>query len=267
MSDVLVTGASGALGGSVVLRLLSERRSVRVLSHRASPTAPQGVHVYKGDLATGAGLQEAVTGVDGIIHCASNARDNERFAADITGTRTLLEAVKAANSAEKLPRIVYISFVGVDKIDAPYYKAKLQCEQLIEESGLPYSILRATEFHGLVVDLIKKLGIGTQREVRIPEGLRFQSVDHNEVAARLCKLLREGTEGHVPDMGGPEILTFEQMIQTYLRVLGKQAMVRPEPLPGIPYTAYSSGLNLTPDHRDGRVNWQSYLWSLRDVAR
>src|SRR4029450_14043188 len=92
-------------------------------------------------METGAGLGEAVVGVDLVMHAATGG--GTRGKADARGTRNLLAACREAGTAH----FFYISIVGIEKIPLGYYKAKLECERLIEESGVPWSDLRATAFH------------------------------------------------------------------------------------------------------------------------
>src|SRR5262245_58912794 len=126
----LVTGGTGTLGRAVVARL----DSPRVLSRRPGPDR------MVGDLATGAGLAAALSEVDTVIHCATSAGKN-----DVTHAQRLIEAATASR-----PHIVYVSIVGIDEIPLGYYRTKLAVERLLAESGLPYTVLRATQFHDLI---------------------------------------------------------------------------------------------------------------------
>src|SRR5690606_37396779 len=120
---VLVTGGTGAIGRPLVSELRARGAEVRVLSRR--PPQQAGVTAdgfVQGDLDTGAGLTAAVAGVDVIVHCAS-ATDYRRPERDVEQTRKLLAAVGDAR-----PHLLYISIVGVDKIQFGYYRAKLATE-------------------------------------------------------------------------------------------------------------------------------------------
>jgi uncharacterized protein YbjT (DUF2867 family) len=96
---------------------------------------------------------------------------------------------------------VYVSIVGVDRIPYGYYRAKLATETVVEESGLPWTILRATQFH----DLIRRIAgvLAKSPVVPVPAGVRFQPVDVHEVAARVVELATGTPAGRVDDMGGP----------------------------------------------------------------
>ncbi|HEY6411311.1 MAG TPA: NAD(P)H-binding protein [Ktedonobacteraceae bacterium] len=262
MARVLVTGGTGRLGREVVACLLAREHSARVLSHRAHAVVPRGVELFQGDMATGAGLREAVAGVDAIIHCASSPQSAQE--SDVEGPRLLLQAASASGS----PHIVHISIVGVDQSDYPYYKAKLEAERLIEDEGLPWTILRTTQFHDFVLWLILSFGADTLAEVPVARGMRFQSIDVREVADRLVALMEQREQGEqkgvgrVPDMGGPEVRTIEEMAEAYSGVRGRKVTIRAEQMPGELYDVFRSGINLCPDHAEGKISWEVFLRQL-----
>lgn len=132
-----------------------------------------------GELVSGRGLAAAVADVAVIIHCASNPL---RPRVDSNGTRNLVEAARAAG----IWHLVDISIVGVDRVPYRYYQAKLQAERLIQASGLPWTILRATQFHQLV--LLVARGLARLPLVPVPAATSFQPIDAAEVADRLTAL-------------------------------------------------------------------------------
>lgn len=252
VTSVLVTGGAGKLGGEVVARLLARGHRVRILTHSGAASPVAGAEVAAGDLVTGDGLGTALDGMQVVIHAASNSQQPQEV--DVAGTRHLLEAARASGLS---PHIVYVSIVGVDRSDYPYYVAKYAAESLTRESGLPWSILRATQFHSFVASALRSLGIDTLPEVVTPEGVRFQSVEIGEVADRLVALAEGAPTGQVEDMGGPEILTLEAMAAIYLRARGRQASVRVEPMSR--FLTFRSGINLTPEHATGALTWEEYV--------
>ena len=128
MSITLVTGGTHGLGVPTVELLRAAGHDVRVLSRSA------GAGRYQGDLATGAGLDAALGGVDTVVHLATSRRR------DIGHTRHVLDAAKRAGIAH----LVFISIVGVDRIPYGYYRDKVASEQAIAGAGIPFTILRAT---------------------------------------------------------------------------------------------------------------------------
>lgn len=251
MATVLVTGATGTLGRAVVMQLAATRHHTRMLSHQAVPSFGDGVAVISGDLVSGSGLDEAVAGVDAIIHCASAPRDAQRV--DVEGTRALLQAARANGT----PHFVYPSIVGVDHSAYAYYQAKYATEGIIAQGPLPWTVVRITQFHDLVLGIIRACGADTLPEVPVVAGLRFQSIDVDEVAAHLVQRIDQGPAGHTPDMGGPQVLRIEEMTAAYLRIRGRHVAVRSEA--GDSYMAFKSGINLVPEHAVGTITWEAFL--------
>jgi uncharacterized protein YbjT (DUF2867 family) len=179
--SILVTGGNGTLGRAVVARLLAGGHEVRVLSRRPrSASAPAQVGWGTGDLVSGEGLADAVTGVGVVVHCASDPRRPRRV--DVHGTANLLRAARAAGT----PHLVDISIVGVDRVPYRYYRAKLQAERMTQTSGLGWTILRATQFHQLV--LLVAQGLARLPVIPVPAATSFQPIDAAEVADRLAGL-------------------------------------------------------------------------------
>jgi uncharacterized protein YbjT (DUF2867 family) len=206
-----------------------------------------------GDLVAGTELEAATSGVDAVIHCASDFADPERT--DVAGTRLLLGAARSGGT----PHVLYISIVGVDRTAFPYYHAKRTAELLVEHAELPWTILRTTQFHGLVAHLLQSWGADALPEIPVPTGLRFQSIDVGEVADRLVALFERGPSGHVPDLGGPQILSIEEMAQSYLRHRCRQATIHAVEPASEMLTMMRTGIILTPEHAEGKVTWEQYL--------
>jgi uncharacterized protein YbjT (DUF2867 family) len=142
---ILVTGASGTLGRAVVGRLLDAGHQVRALSRQPRPPGrSSGARWVTGELVSGEGLAGAAAGVAAVLHCASDPRRPRRV--DLGGTANLVRAAPGAGT----PHLVYVPIVGVDRVPYRYYQAKLAAEGPIQASGLPWTILRATQFHQLV---------------------------------------------------------------------------------------------------------------------
>jgi len=242
---VLVTGGTGTLGRAVVARPTETGHAVRIASRRPGPSTAETQWATV-DYRSGAGLTEAVTDVAAIIHCASELRHNNV-------DRRLIDAARTAGR----PPLVYISIVGVDRIPFGYYRIKLAAERLVEESGLPFSILRSTQFHDFVPRVwgsLAKLPV-----VPVPSGVRIQPVDARDVAARLVELTLGEPGGRVADLGGPEILPLDHAVRAFLEVSGRRRAVLPLAMPGQTVHAVRAGSNLAPDHADGRITYAEYL--------
>lgn len=250
MSTILVTGGTGTLGRAVVDQLGQAGHGVRVLSRRPPADPDSEVEWVTGDLRSGAGLDGAVRDVATILHCATDGR---RPGNDLLGTRLLLEAVRAAGR----PPLVYVSIVGVDRIPLPYYRVKLEVEQLVAASGLPWTILRATQFHNLVATVLRV--VARPPVMVVPGDMSVQPVDVRDVAARLIELAPVPAAGRVPDFGGPQVQTFPELAQAYLRATGQRRRVLPVRLPGAIARAFRRGEHLAPDHADGRRTFEEFL--------
>jgi uncharacterized protein YbjT (DUF2867 family) len=248
---ILVTGATGTLGRVVVERLVAAGHEVRGLTRRATPPdQPAGVRWHTGDLATGAGLAGATDGVAAIVHCASDPR---HWRTDAPGTRRLIDAATATGA----PHLVYVSIVGIDRVPYGYYRAKLDTERVVEAAGLPWTILRATQFHDLVIMVARALA--KSPVVPVPAGVSDQPVDVREVAARLVDLATGPAAGRVADMGGPEVRTVKDLFRSYLRATGRRRLLLPVVLPGKAFRAFRAGGHLAPEHADGKVTFDAYL--------
>jgi uncharacterized protein YbjT (DUF2867 family) len=262
MSTVLVTGATGTLGTLLVRRLQAAGYDVHALSRDASvPTGSatgmetSGAGTYRrvaGDLTEPGTLEVAVEGVDVVVHCASDPRNAEEV--DVRGSGHLLESLSRHNRDAHL---LYVSIVGVDRIPWSFYRAKWRTEQLVEESVVPWTIQRATQFHAFLAGLLGQLAKSPL--LPLPGKVRFQPVDPDEVAGRIVELVRNGSAGRVPDFGGPEIHDARDLARSWLRATGRRRAVVPVPLPGDLGAAFRDGANLCPEHTDGQVTWQSYL--------
>ncbi|MEU6455947.1 NAD(P)H-binding protein [Streptomyces sp. NPDC047065] len=241
MTDILVTGGTGTLGRLVTERLRTDGHEVRVLSRHSPP--------YAVDLReNGGGLDAALGGVETVVHCATSPRGGDERAAS-----NLLAAARRAGVAH----LVYISIVGVDRVPYGYYRSKLAVERMVEESGLGWTVLRATQFHDLVVQVLQALAKAPV--LPLPAGIRDQPVEVAEVADRLAALAAGAPAGRVADMGGPEVRTFESLARAYLRATGRRRAVVKVPLAGKTYRAFRAGGHLAPGRAVGTGTFEEYL--------
>ncbi|MFC0431677.1 SDR family oxidoreductase [Kutzneria buriramensis] len=237
---IVVTGGTGRLGQVVVERLHGRGVEVQSISRRNTTVSV--------DLRKGLNIDQAVEGASAIVHCATtNGRG------DIVATRNLMEAARRAGG----PHLVYISIVGIEQVPMPYYRAKLAVEREIVESGLPWTILRTTQFHDLVAQI---LGLAARLPVMpLPAGFRFQPIDTADVAERLAGLALHAPAGRVEDMGGPQVLDVRQLAGTYLMLTGKRRPLLSVPVPGGIARAYREGRHLAPDHAVGGRTFEEFL--------
>jgi uncharacterized protein YbjT (DUF2867 family) len=250
MTTTLVTGGTGTLGRVLVPRLSALGHDVRVLSRRPkpSPSGPAGAHGWvTGDLRSGEGVDAAVAGADVIAHCATSQRGEQAAAANLI----------AAASRATGPHLVYISIVGVDRVSMSYYKHKLATENLISGSGLPWTILRATQFHDLILTFCQTLA--KLPVMPVAAGVSFQPVDVREVAARLAELATGPPARRVPDVAGPQVRPMTDLARSYLKASGRHRPLLPVRLPGATFAGLRRGGLLAPGRAVGRVTFEEFL--------
>jgi uncharacterized protein YbjT (DUF2867 family) len=254
-APILVTGGTGNLGRLVVSRLRATGAPVRVLSRQdRKPT--EGVAYVVGQLDTGAGIDDALSEVDTVVHCAGSMKGDEDRAA------TLVRAAARAG----VRHVVNVSVVGADRIPVVsradrgmfgYFAHKLAAEDVIAGSGVPWTTLRATQFHDFVLTAV-------QAAAKLPvlpvfAGFRFQPVDARDVADRLVELALGAPAGLAPDIAGPRVYPMADLARDYLRATGKHRLILPVHVPGRAARAYRAGGNLSPDRAVGTRPWESFL--------
>ncbi|WP_158235856.1 SDR family oxidoreductase [Deinococcus sp. UR1] len=215
MKTILVTGGSGVLGRAL-LPALEGRADVRVLSRHADSRPA----FRPGDLQTGAGLAEALRGVDTVIHAASQP---SRPQADIEMTGVLLAAAREAG----VRHVVYVSIVGCDRVQAfPYYRAKTHSEALVAAGGVPFTVVRATQFHEFVAFMLSRL-------TRVPllplPGLPLQPVDVHAAAAQIAQVALDAPQGRAADLVGPQVLALPELARSWADATGARTRVLPVP--------------------------------------
>jgi uncharacterized protein YbjT (DUF2867 family) len=252
MTRVLVTGGNGLLGREVVRQLGERGYVVRVMSRRAAPETSGAAEWAQGDVVTGAGLPEAVAGADVIIHAASAGGKNLREV-EVGGTGRLLALARAARVAH----FVFVSIVGVEQIPYPLYRYKVEAENLVRAADVPWSILRATQFHNLIEWRFLEPA-GRRPLFLMPTDFKFQPIDPSEVAARLVEAVASGPGGRLPDIGGPEVLTLGRMAQIWMDARGARRPIIHLPLPGRLAAAFRHGRNTCPSARYGRITWAEW---------
>ena len=254
MKQILVTGGTGTLGKTVVQRLLNLGFQPTILSTRKNPDVPTGTRLLTADLTKRESLEDVIKGVDIIIHCASNPKNSEEV--DVKGTRNLLEALHKTS----FTHLIYLSIVGIDKSTYPYYVNKLRVEKMIQESKIPWSILRVTQFHDFVLNrIINSSENKPNATFKIPKGLKFQPIDVEDVTKNIIQLVISGPANSTSILGGPEILSIEEMTHIYLRETGKADTIEEVFVENDFYNIFRSGINLRPEYSVGVIKWRKFL--------
>ncbi|HEX3737485.1 MAG TPA: NAD(P)H-binding protein [Solirubrobacterales bacterium] len=211
---VAVVGGTGRLGAPVVGALLERGATVRVLS-RTAAAVPAGAEHRRVDLTSGEGLATALAGATVVVDTANSTRGAEQTL--VAGTRRLLEAGAAAGVGHHLA----ISIVGIDLVPMKYYRVKLAQEEAIESGPLPFSILRASQFHQL---LDGALATAARFGVRPTGAAKLQPIDPAVVAARLADAALAAPAGRLPEIAGPQVQTLSELSRIWATARGRHRL-------------------------------------------
>ncbi|QOI95953.1 MAG: NAD(P)H-binding protein [Flammeovirgaceae bacterium] len=252
--QILVTGGTGKLGTVLVAQLLKNNFRFEVLTSKKTESAPPSFSLVYGNLVNGEGLENALRGVELIIHCASNFFDHESI--DVAGTQKLIDNLDRAS----VNLLIYVSIVGVNKIPLPYYKSKRKAELIIQQSGFPYLILRFTQFHDFVLHLLD--GFEQQSTAlpyfEIPDKLQFQSISMDDATATILSTIKSTHKGII-ETGGPEILPLNKMAETYLLFKRNHKKLKTFEATDELHKAFTGGKNLTANKLTGGITWEMFL--------
>lgn len=237
---IAVAGGTGVVGAHVVREAEHAGHEVLSLS-RAT-----GV-----DLTSGTGLAERLRGVDAVIDCLSVETVKRTVAVDFftTTTRTLL----AAEDAADVPHHLVMSIVGIDRVAYGYFEGKVAQEHAVRESGRPFTILRATQFHEFAEQTMQRGRLGPV--VAVPRGVTMP-VAAREAAQSIVELAAQPPEGRTYELGGPDRRELVDMVRALGDGTGRRTRVLPLTLPGAAAKAMRTGA-LVPD-RPWRTGEQTY---------
>ena len=164
------------------------------------------------------------------------------------------------------PHLVYISVVGAERVPVVgrvdrtmfgYFESKRTTEDVVASSVLPWTTLRATQFHDLVLFVLETMA--KLPVVPVPTGVAFQPVEADEVAARLVELALGEPSGLVDDVAGPRVYSMKELVLGYLRATHRRRPLLPVRLPGSAARAIRAGANLAPEHAVGKKTWEEFL--------
>src|ERR1700722_16293943 len=203
---VAIAGGTGTLGSHVAAELRLRGHEVRVLS-RSAPDYPV-------DLLTGAGLGSALEGCDVVVDASNNAR-RKAAAVLVGGTRRLLDAEQAA----RVRHHVCVSIVGCDQLPVGYYAVKTGQEHLVERGPVPWTIVRATQFHEYVANVFG--AAARWRALPAPRAL-LQPVACAEVAGYVADVAEQPARRAGTTVAGPEVTELRTLARTWRSVTGRQ---------------------------------------------
>jgi uncharacterized protein YbjT (DUF2867 family) len=253
---ILVVGATGVVGGMITQGLLDQGKEVRILVRRDSPSSQlvqqglatsaeslidAGAQPVHGDLRDRASLDAAVEGVETMISTANSSMrggtDNPQ-SVDLEGNRNLIEAARDAG----VEHFIFISLLGADPNNpAPFVQAKAQSESALRESGMEYTILAPTAFMEVWPAMVVGMpALQGQPVTLVGEGRRRHSfISNRDVAAfAVAAVDHSAARNQYLAIGGPEPLSWRNVVATYESVLGRSIPVEfvaaGEPVPGLP---------------------------------
>ncbi|HEU4668535.1 MAG TPA: NAD(P)H-binding protein [Arthrobacter sp.] len=241
---IAVAGGTGTVGRHVVD--VAKERGHRVVSLSRA----EGV-----DLVNGRGLAQALAGIDTVIDVSGIQTTSTKQAVDFftNATQNLLAADKDAG----VQHHVALSIVGIDGATSGLYAGKLVQEDEVRHGGVPWTLLRSTQFHEFVPLTVK---IGTVGPLVAVPRMLTQPIAAREVAEALVDAAEAGPHGRITDLGGPRAEELADLVRTYLAKTGERKKVLEAVLPGRMGKAMRSGaLVPAPGAAVGRQTFQQWL--------
>lgn len=241
---IAVAGGTGTVGHYVVA-IARERGH-----HVGSISRAEGV-----DLISQRGLDQALQNVETVIDAAGIQTMSTKKAVDFftNATQNLLAAEKKAG----VQHHVALSIVGIDNANSGLYAGKLVQEDEVRHGGIPWTLLRSTQFHEFVPMSVKAASVGPL--VFVPT-MFTQPVAAKEVAAALVDAAEAGPKGRIPDLGGPRTERLKDLVSAYLARTGQKKRIVPLRLPGPMGKAMRKGALLpAPGSAVGRQTFLEWL--------
>jgi uncharacterized protein YbjT (DUF2867 family) len=213
---IIVIGGTGLIGSKTVAILRQRGHDVVA----ASPNS--GVNTI-----TGEGLKEAVAGAQVVIDLANSPSFEDKAVLEFfeASGRNLL----AAEAAVGVRHHVALSIVGIDRSDNGYFRAKIVQEKLIRMSGIPYTIVRSTQFLEFLRGIANSSADGNV--VRLPPVL-FQPIASDDVAAKVADVALTAPQNGIVEIAGPERALFNEIVARYLKAVGDRREVVRDPQAG-----------------------------------
>lgn len=211
---IVVIGGTGLIGSKTVAVLHRCGHEVVVVSRKC------GVDTF-----TGSGLKEAIAGAEVVIDLSNALSSDAQSLLEFfeTSGRNLLSVEAAAGVRHH----VVLSIVGIDRVpDQGYYRAKVAQEKLIEDSGIPYTIIRATQFLEFLSSIADAHTVGNV--VKLPPGL-LQPIAADDVAAFVAKVALAGPRNGITEIAGPERAQFGEIVARYLKSVDDPRSVVKDP--------------------------------------
>jgi uncharacterized protein YbjT (DUF2867 family) len=241
---IVVNGGTGLIGSKTVAIL-------RQRGHEVVAGSPKsGINSI-----TGEGLKEAMAGTQVVIDLANSPSFEDKAVLEFfeTSGRNLL----AAETEAGVRHHVALSIVAIDRTDNGYFRAKVAQEKLIKASGIPYSIIRSTQFLEFLGGIADSSADGNK--VRVPPVL-FQPIAADDVAAFVADVALAAPRNGIVEIAGPERAPFNEIIARYLKAVGDSRQVVSNPKARY-WGGPVEGLSLVPlgEARLGRIGFDEWF--------
>jgi uncharacterized protein YbjT (DUF2867 family) len=214
---IAVAGGTGTVGALLVRELSERGHEVRALSRRSTD--------YPVDLRTGDGLDRALEQCEVVVDAVNNASPFGAAETLVAGSERLLGAERTAGVGHH----VCISIVGCDRAPISYYKVKVQQERVCEHGPVPWTIVRATQFHELLAGVF---GAAARWRLLPIVGARLQPVAAAEVARAVADVAADPPLRRRYAVAGPEIVDARELARRWQAVTGRRALRVPVAIPG-----------------------------------
>ena len=214
---IAVVGGTGNIGGRTVAVLERGGHEVRVISRKA----PE----YPVDLTNGEGLDKALKGIEVVVDASNGPPSQKAHKVLVDGSHRLLEAEQKAGVGHH----VLVSIVGIENVNMIYYNVKLNQERVVEAGGVPWTIVRATQIHDLIANMV---GYTKRVLVRPAAKVMFQPVSADEVAEVVAKVATEPPKEGRVTVAGPEIRDVRELGRMWHQGTGRRSVEIPIYVPG-----------------------------------
>jgi uncharacterized protein YbjT (DUF2867 family) len=244
-----IIGGTGMLGRALTAELRSRGEAVRVLSRHSSE--------YRVDLTTGEGLEAALSGCAAVVDASNDSNPKKARTPLVDGTRRLGTAAQAAGIGHHLA----VSIIGCSALPVGYYRVKCEQERLVSEGPVPWTIVRATQFHAFAA---QALAAATKTGIVPLLDVPLQTVAASDVARVIADVLEAGPRRGVVAVAGPAVVNARTLAHTWRRERRSRAVPLRLPVPGrigraLRGGALTAAAEDSPDVRFGSVTFDEWI--------
>ena len=241
---LVVAGGTGVVGKHVVAQARAAGHDVVPLSRSTGQ-----------DVVAGTGLAAAMAGAEAVVDVTSVATTSGKKSTAFFTRAT--EKLLAAEQSAGVPHHVALSIVGIDAVSSGYYAGKVAQERLVTEGPVPWTLLRATQFHEFTAQMVQRTSVGP---VALVPAMRVATVAAADVATALVALAEGPPQGRATDLRGPEEAELADLVRRYLTTTGQGRRLLRVPLPGAAGRRVRDGVLIPgPGADHGRTTFSEWL--------